>query len=36
MSNKTSDKYTGMLGMAMQKIKGVWPWYKGLYKGRAW
>ena len=36
MSNKTSNKYTGMLGMAMQKIKGVWPWYKGLYKGRAW
>ncbi len=21
---------------AQQKIKGLWPWYKGLYQGRAW
>ena len=25
-----------MLSMVMQKIKGLWPWYKGLYQGRAW
>ena len=25
-----------MLSMVMQKIKGFWPWYKGLYQGRAW
>ena len=22
-----------MLSMVMQKIKGFWPWYKGLYQG---
>ena len=36
MSNETTNKYTGMLSMVMQKIKGFWPWYKGLYQGRAW
>ena len=36
MSNETTDKYTGMLSMVMQKIKGIWPWYKGLYQGRPW
>ena len=26
----------GWLNLAQQKIKGFWPWYKGLYQGRAW
>jgi penicillin-binding protein 1A len=36
MSNETTDKLTGWLNLALQKIKGIWPWYKGLYQGRAW
>ena len=26
----------GWLNLAQQKIKGFWPWYKGLYQGRVW
>ena len=36
MSNERVNKYLGILKNALQKIKGVWPWYKGLYKGRPW
>ena len=36
MSNETSNKFSGVLNMSLQKIKGIWPWYKGLYQGRAW
>jgi penicillin-binding protein 1A len=36
MSNKTTEKMMGWLNLAQQKIKGFWPWYKGLYQGRAW
>ena len=25
-----------MFTIVLQKIKGIWLWYKGLYKGRAW
>lgn len=36
MSNERVNKYLGILKNALQKIKGVWPWYKGLYKGHPW
>ena len=36
MSNETTEKMMGWLNLAQQKIKGFWPWYKGLYQGRAW
>ena len=36
MSNKTTESMMGWLKLAQQKIKGFWPWYKGLYQGRAW
>ena len=36
MSNETTEKLMGWLNLALQKIKGFWPWYKGLYQGRAW
>ena len=36
MSNETINKYKAWLNTAMQKVKGFWPWYKGLYQGRPW
>ena len=36
MSNETTNKYMAWYQTALQKIKGIWPWYKGLYKGRPW
>lgn len=29
-------KVKAFLGWCMRKARGFWPWYKGLYKGRAW
>ena len=36
MSNETTNKFGGIFTIVLQKIKGIWLWYKGLYKGRAW
>ena len=29
-------KIKAFLGWCWRKVRGFWPWYKGLYKGRAW
>jgi penicillin-binding protein 1A len=29
-------KIKAFLGWCLRKVRGFWPWYKGLYKGRAW
>ena len=29
-------KIKTFFGWTWRKLKGFWPWYKGLYKGRAW
>ena len=29
-------KVKAFLGWCWRKARGFWPWYKGLYKGRAW
>ncbi len=29
-------KIKAFLGWCWCKVRGFWPWYKGLYKGRAW
>ena len=36
MSNEKTNKYMGILNIVLQKIKGIWHWYKGLYQGSAW
>ncbi len=30
------NKIKSFLGWCWRKIRGFWPWYKGLYRGRAW
>lgn len=35
-SNSENDTKYPWLQAARQKVKGLWPWYKSLYKGRPW
>lgn len=37
MFNNIKDTRIGKFTTTcLKKIKGFWPWYKGLYKGRKW
>ena len=36
MSNETNNQKYAWAQPILKKIKGIWPWYKSLYKGRPW
>ena len=36
MSNYSNNQFSAWPSLIINKVKGIWPWYKSLYKGRPW